>query len=383
EGESLAERIARGPLSVESAVRLVVAVARAVDHLHEQGIVHRDLKPSNILLDGDELPYVTDFGLAKVFAGDSQMTATGVIAGTPSYMAPEQAAGSQGKVRPAVDVYSLGAILYELLTGRPPFRGETSLDTLLDVLGREPTLPRQLNSHVSRELELICLKCLAKSPDERYSSAGALADDLEHFARGEVLAVRPPHAGQRLWRWVRREPALASRLGAFSIFYAIEMVNFQWRTGGVDEVFHWKISVLLAAWALASVACQQFVDSLRWSIQVRFAWGTLDSLMLLAVLFAADGAASPLVVGYPLLIVCSGLWFRVRFVFYMTALSLVSYAILIVDYYYWRPQLQSQFDPNFDRPIINGLALVLVGAAIAYLVHRVRTLSSFYGRQLP
>lgn len=383
EGESLAERIARGPLGVESAVRMLIAVARAVDHLHEQEIVHRDLKPSNILLDGEELPYVTDFGLAKVFAGDSQMTATGVIAGTPSYMAPEQAAGKRGKVGPAVDVYSLGAILYELLAGRPPFRGDTPLDTLLEVLDREPMLPRQLNPHVPRELELICLKCLAKSPDDRYVSAGALADDLEHFARGEALEVRPPHVGQRLWRWTRRQPALASRLGAFSVFYAIEMVNFRWRTGDVDEAFHWKVSVLLAAWALASVACQQFVDNIRWSIYVRFAWGALDSLMLLAVLFAADGAASPLVVGYPLLIVCSGLWFRVRFVSYMTALSLLSYGILVVDFYCWRPELQIQFDSNFDRPIINALTLVLVGASIAYLVHRVRTLSSFYGRRLP
>ncbi|MEE8452033.1 MAG: hypothetical protein V3R99_08970, partial [Thermoguttaceae bacterium] len=181
--------------------------------------------------------------------------------------------------------------------------------------------------------------------------------------------------------WARRQPALASRLAAFSVFYAVEMVN--WQTGNVDEVFHWKISVLLAAWALASLACQQFVDSIRWSIQVRFAWGTLDSMMLLAVLFVADGAASPLVVGYPLLIVCSGLWFRVRFVSYMTALSLLSYGILIVDFYYWRPYPPPQFDPNFDRPIINALALMLIGAAIAYLVHRVRTLSSFYGRQLP
>ena len=385
EGESLAERIARGPLGVESAVRLLVAVARAVDHLHEQGIVHRDLKPSNILLDGEQLPYVTDFGLAKVFVGDSQMTATGVIAGTPSYMAPEQAggqaSGSHSEIGPAVDVYSLGSILYELLTGRSPFRGETPLDTLLEVLSREPTLPRQLNPHVPRDLELICLKCLAKSPDDRYGSAGALADDLEHFARGETLDVRPPHAGQRMWRWARRQPALASRLAAFSVFYVIETVN--WQTGNVDEDFHWKISVLLAAWVLASLACQQFVDSIRWSIRVRFAWGTLDSMMLLAVLFVADGAASPLVVGYPLLIVCSGLWFRVRFVSYMTALSLLSYGILIVDFYCRPPNPLSPFDRSIDRPIINALALVLIGATIAYLVHRVRTLSSFYGRRLP
>ncbi len=218
DGPSLAERIAAGPVELPAAVRLVATVARAVEHLHREGIVHRDLKPSNILLDAEGQPYVTDFGLAKAFTAGSDMTATGVIAGTPSYMAPEQAAGRRSEIGPATDVYSLGAILYELLTGLPPFRAESPLDTLMEVLSGDPVTPRTLNSHVPRGLELICLKCLAKDPQARYASAAALADDLDHFARGEALQVRPLTLMQQFWSWTRRQPALASRLGRWGYF---------------------------------------------------------------------------------------------------------------------------------------------------------------------
>ncbi len=381
EGDSLAERIAKGPIDVAMAVRLLRAVARAVDHLHRQGIVHRDLKPSNILLDDQEQPYVTDFGLAKIREPGSEMTATGVIAGTPSYMAPEQASGRSVAIGPAADIYSLGAILYELLTGRPPFREENPLDTLMGVLGREPPLPRQLNPHVPRSLELICLKCLAKSPEDRYASAGALADDLERFARGEALELRPPHLGQRLLRWTRRQPALASRLGAIGLFYPVEPVNS--RAGEVEWGFHWKVSALAGVWAAASIVCQWIIDSRRWDISTRFAWGGLDSICLLAVLLVAHGAVSPLIVGYPLLIVTSGLWFRVRFVWFMTVLSLLSYGVLVIDFYWWRPDLQSAMPAGADRHVIFAVALLVLGSVVAYLVHRVRTLSSFYGHDAP
>ncbi len=384
EGESLAQRIARGAVDVDLAVRLLAAVARAVDHLHAENIIHRDLKPSNILLDADDHPYVTDFGLAKMFEPGSETTATGVIAGTPSYMAPEQAAGHSAGTGPACDIYSLGAILYELLTGRPPFREENPLDTLMQVLSREPTLPRQLNARIPRGLELICLKCLAKSPGDRYPSAGALADDLEHFARGEALEVRPPRIGQRLWSWTRRRPALALRVWGLGLFFAVGTINHL--AGLIDREFYVQASALLAVWALTSFICQHFLDSQRWSIPARFVWGILDSILLLAMLlFLADGAASPLVVGYSLLIVGSGLWFRVRFVSLMTFLSLVSYGILVVDFFYWRPwgEFQEHFDTNPDRHIIFAMALIVLGGTVAYLVHRVRTLSSFYGRQRP
>jgi eukaryotic-like serine/threonine-protein kinase len=383
EGPSLAERILDGSVDFPTTVRLMVAVARAVEHLHQQGIVHRDLKPSNILLDADGQPYVTDFGLAKVFAVGGNLTATGVIAGTPSYMAPEQAAGRRTRVSPASDIYSLGAILYELLTGVPPFRAETPLDTLMEVLSGDPVMPRTLNPQVPRGLELICLKCLAKEPEERYESAAALAEDLDRFARGDVLEVRPPTLLQQFWSWTRRQPALASRLGALGVFYTIETVNYLFGIGATDSSYHGPVSVIVAVWVAASIVCQRLLESRRWSLPAPFAWGTLDSLALLAVLLKGNGAASSLLVGYALIIVGSALWFRVRFVWFTTLLSLLSYGVLMIDYYYWRPdKLGAVIQLTVDRHVIFAVALIVLGSMVAYLVRRVRTLSNFYGRPL-
>lgn len=379
DGVSLAQRLAQGPMDTPEIVRLVAATARAIAELHRHGIVHRDLKPSNILLDAEGHPHVTDFGLAKIFESDATRTATGVIAGTPSYMSPEQAAGHNELVGPASDVYSLGAILYELLTGRPPFREPTPVETVLHVLSREPELPRRFNSKVPRALEQVCLKCLAKSPEARYGSADDLADDLDRFARGEPLAAKMPGWTERVRRWTRRKPALASRLGALAVFYSVELVNYYY--GAVDQTFHWEISLLVVLWAGTSIGFQQLVARERWTVPACFGWGTLDAVFLLAaLLFLADGVASPLVIGYPLLIVASGLWFRVRFVSYMTLLSLISYGVLVVDFYYRRPFLIEHFDAAIDRHILFAIALVVEAAAVSYLVHRLRTMSRYLGQ---
>ncbi len=189
EGGSLAREVSRFQDDPKAAARLLIDVARAVHHAHQRGILHRDLKPSNVLLDREGRPHVTDFGLAKKVDADSRLTQSGVIVGTPSYMAPEQVAGNQS-LTPAVDVYGLGAILYELLTGRPPFRADNPMDTLLQVMDRLPAPPRLLNPIIERDLETICLKCLEKDPLRRYADAEALALDLERYLSGETISAK-------------------------------------------------------------------------------------------------------------------------------------------------------------------------------------------------
>ena len=214
EGGRLAQKIAGVPQPARQASALVAAVAEAVHVAHLSGIVHRDLTPANILLTPDGTPKVTDFGLARRVQEDGGITLTGRPIGTPSYMAPEQARGDNRAIGPTTDVYALGAILYELLTGRPPFRGETVAATLQQVLTGEAVPPTRLNPRIPRDLQTICLKCLSKDPARRYPSARALVDDLGRFERGEPIAARPLGRGERLVRWARRHPSQAAALAA-------------------------------------------------------------------------------------------------------------------------------------------------------------------------
>ncbi len=210
EGQSLSQRLAAGPLPPLEAAALLVKVAEAIEYAHQRGVIHRDLKPGNILLDHNGNPRVTDFGLAKKLHGDSGLTGSGQIMGTPSYMPPEQAGGNRGEVGPQADVYALGATLYALVTGRPPFQAATAMDTVLMVISDEPVPPRRLNASVPLDLETICLKCLEKEPNRRYGSAAALVEDLRRFLDGEPILARPVSGWERSVKWARRRPAIAA-----------------------------------------------------------------------------------------------------------------------------------------------------------------------------
>jgi WD40 repeat protein len=213
-GGSLAQRLDGTPWPAQRAACLVETVAGAMHAAHQRGIIHRDLKPGNVLLTADGVPKITDFGLVKRLDDPSELTHSDAIVGTPSYMAPEQAAGKAKEIGPATDVYALGAILYQLSTGRPPFKGETAEETLSQLRAQEPVPPRRLQPKLPRDLETICLKCLAKEPRKRYGSAAALAEDLRRFQEARPIVARPTPAWERALKWARRRPAAAALLAA-------------------------------------------------------------------------------------------------------------------------------------------------------------------------
>lgn len=224
---NLAQRMAGTPLPVHEAAHLVETLARAAQAAHMQGIVHRDLKPANVLLQS-AVPKITDFGLAKRLDVDMGQTHTGAILGTPSYMAPEQAAGQTGEIGPAVDIYALGAILYESLTGRPPFKAATLRDTLEQVCTQEPVPPRRLQPNVPRDLETICLKCLQKEKHKRYETALAVADDLYRFQIGKPIVARPIAAWERVWKLARRRPAVAALSALLLVLTVVSLAVVTW-----------------------------------------------------------------------------------------------------------------------------------------------------------
>ena len=231
EGQGLDKRLAVLANDHRTGARVVAEVADAVSHAHQRGILHRDLKPANILLDSQGQAHVTDFGLAKRIEEDAGLTVSGAIMGTPSYMAPEQAAGQSSLVTTASDVYGLGAILYAALTGRAPFAGDSVMNTLDQVRNRAPQPPTRLRPNLPRDLEVICLKCLEKDPRHRYLSAQALADDLNRWLRGEPIAARPVGPVVRLRMWAKRKPALAGLSAALIVasIAGVIGVTWQWR----------------------------------------------------------------------------------------------------------------------------------------------------------
>jgi TolB-like protein/Tfp pilus assembly protein PilF/predicted Ser/Thr protein kinase len=266
EGGQLDEVVRRTPMSIRHAVELIAKLARIVHYAHERGILHRDIKPGNILLDQKGEPHLTDFGLARLIETESTMTRTMEVLGTPSYMAPEQAAGNNAAVNCATDVYGLGAVLYHLLTGQPPFAGGTTYETTKLLLETEPRPPRQLNPKVDRDLSTVCLKCLEKDPKGRYSSALALAEDLERWLKHEPISARHTGIAGRSKRWVRRNPTNALLTAALLVLAAVVGWNI------------WK-SELLRPPLTTGIAVLPFEDLSEQKEQGAFADGVQDDIL--------------------------------------------------------------------------------------------------------
>ena len=371
EGAGLDQFKDRGIGDPTRAAWIVSQVAGAVDYAHVHGIVHRDLKPSNVLLDEESFPRITDFGLAKRTDESGDLTRTGQILGTPGYMAPEQAAGESKAIGAAADIYALGGLLYFLLTGRPPFQAANVLDTLVQSLESEPTLPRQLNPVVPKPLEQVCMRCLERDPTDRYATAGEVAKDLDRFLQGQPVDARPPTTAERIRRFARREPVLFVHLGALSLLMVVAQIRYL--TAGVDPSLHTKVIGLLAIWMGISIVLHLFSRGATAERVAGTALLCVDAAMITAllVLMCEPGSPpGPLLIGYPLIIVGGAMFFHVSRVVIVTIAAIISYVALLIAEPYLIPPVHYH--------ICFLIMLLAISASLVHHVRRVRTLSDYF-----
>jgi serine/threonine-protein kinase len=339
DGDDLAAMLRGGPLPVKDAVRLVAQIARAVHHLHDHGILHRDVKSSNILIDRTGIPYLSDFGLAR--SDDSDATATGTVLGTPASMSPEQAAGRVREIDARSDVYGLGTVLYEALGGTPPFGGNSPIDTLLDVLEREPFPPSHWNPNVPAPLDRVCLRCLEKSPARRPATAAALANDLDTWLAGERIAATNDSFAVGIARLVRRHPAAGFRLLGIAGTMAIVLIRCLANPETVG--FYLPVLVGLGLWGALTVLWEALGTPrrgagmagrrLRLSPVAAGSWLAAalvltDVIFVTGLLALVDGKSGPLVAVYPLLVTAAGLWLDRRLVRVVTCACLAAHLTL-------------------------------------------------------
>ena len=320
-GRTLAQSLAERPLPAHEAARILASVSRAIHYAHSKGVLHRDLKPSNILIDAQGEPHVTDFGLAKQIADPITLTKSGAILGTPSYMAPEQAAGARGEVKPASDVYSLGAVLYHTLTGRPPFQAASPVDTVLLALEQDPVPPRVINPKADPDLEMIALRCLQKPPDLRYSSAETLAEDLDAYLHDEPIAARSGRFAQVLSRLFREthHAAVLENWGLLWIWHSLVVfiacaATDLLRLSGFRE--RWYYIVLwtagLGTWAAVFWALRRRVGPVTFvERQIAHVWGA--GMIAIGLLFFVELQMDmPVLRLSPILSLITGMMFFVK-----------------------------------------------------------------------
>lgn len=373
EGAKLDDFHKKNELSVRDACQLVRDVAIAIDHAHQNGLVHRDVKPANILIDQAGRPRVTDFGLAKNLEKDDGLTSTGEILGSINYMAPEQASARGDLVDRMTDVYSLGAVLYYLCTGQPPFETDNPVDTLLKILDAQPVSADRLNPELDAEVAAICMRCLEKEPKNRYLTAAEFANEIDRYLKGEPVQAMRSGIMIRIRQWSRQEPGLVGHLvglGLIEITRGID-VFFEYFFSGQSFHSYLDYSVIIWLWLVVCLILQRVQNRIpKQGVQLQFAWSAADLGFLTWILLRVEGNLGPLFIAFPLVVVVSGLFLRVNLVAFSTILSLISFEIVFLT-----RQESGEF-AHFG--FVGAAAIVVIGTVVGLMVHRIRLLNRLF-----
>jgi serine/threonine-protein kinase len=360
--------LARSPtLSIAAKVQLVYQLTQALQYAHGQGVAHRDIKPSNILIDLHGSPILIDFGLAKSTHAESDLTQTGAMLGTPSYMAPEQIQYHHDHDLRLSDIYSLGAVFYYLLVGRPPFVGPTNFDIMLQLKDRQPVCPSRLNRQVDLELDTICLRAMEKIPSERYTTAAEFGQDLERWINGSAVSSPTKSPWIRWIRWWKQEPGLVSH--AVAICVVILVVLMSHLLGYSLAHLPTQLTVLLT-WLLICFPLQRWILQSKDTTVPAILWGLIDLFCVSWLIATAGPPRSLLLVAYPLMIIASALFYRTRFVILMTTACILAFLVLtgLIE------------DPSFERASFRILFVCFLGIqclTLTSLIFKVRNLFTY------